>query len=428
MILCSTNDPRNRATFREAVDRGIAEDGGLYVPVSLMPFTPGELAAWKGMSLQETAFAVSRRFLGDEISPAPLRRIVEESMTFPIPLRRLDEDTSVLELFHGPTLAFKDVGARFMARTVAYFHRGDDREVDVLVATSGDTGSAVAQGFHGVKGVRVVLLYPSGKVSKIQEQQMTTIGGNVTALEVQGTFDDCQRLVKQALTDGEVKKHRRLSSANSINIARLMPQMFYYFHAGLQVGVSPVFSVPSGNLGNLTAGVLAHAMGLPVRKFIAACNVNDVLPEYLRHGSFRPRPSVQTIANAMDVGNPSNFARLMAIYGRSREKMAAEIGGFSCTDGQTRETIRAVYRKLGYVLDPHGAIAYRAWKHEQGMRGQGIVIATAHPAKFAEVYDDGMAAGITIPPRLQACLGRQKQSVRISSQFDDFKSFLIHHT
>jgi threonine synthase len=432
MTLYSTNDSRHTVSFAQALDRGIARDGGLYMPSAFSAFTPGEIAGMRGKPLQEIAFEVSRRFLEDEIAPYALRTIIGQSLTFPIPLRRLDERTQVLELFHGPTLAFKDVGARFMARMMAYLHRNEDREVTILVATSGDTGSAVAHGFHDVAGTRVVLLYPSAMVSTIQEQQMTTLGGNVTALEIGGTFDDCQRLVKQAFADPEILAGRALSSANSINIARLMPQMFYYFHAWAQLGVGtrpPVFSVPCGNLGNLTAGLFGHAMGLPARRFLAATNANNVLPEYLQTGEFRPRPSVRTISNAMDVGTPGNFVRMLALVRRSRTTMREIVRGASYSDDQTRETIREVYGSHGYLLDPHAAVAARAWRDEVdrgGEKGTGIILATAHPAKFADVYDDDLARRIVMPGTLKACMDLPKRSEKLSSRFDEFKSYLLH--
>lgn len=427
MILCSTNNPALRLTFAEAVEKGMSDEGGLFMPVQMTPFRKDEVNRMGGESLQQVAFEVLHRILQDEIPELPLRQIIDESLTFPIPLRKLDDSTRILELFHGPTLAFKDVGARFMARMLAYLHRRDAREVTVLVATSGDTGSAVALGFAGISGTRVVLLYPSGRVSRIQEQQMTTVGGNVVALEIDGTFDDCQGLVKQAFGDREVLARRTLSTANSINCARLFPQVSYYFYAISQLSRDdevPVFSVPSGNLGNLTAGLLARELGLPVKSFIAACNANDVLPEYLRTGVFRPRPSVQTIANAMDVGNPSNFARLTSLFGARTDWMTSVITGVSCADNEIRTTIREVFRKHGYVLDPHAAVAYHAW--DQRRKGLGVVLATAHPAKFADVYDSEIGAAVDVPERLRACMSLPKQSTRLSSRYADFQSFLIH--
>jgi threonine synthase len=430
MILRSTNDARRTFTFAEAVDCAMPDDRGLFLPASFPLFTSGEISAMRAMNFQEVALSVGEKVLREDLPQSALVNIIHEAFTFPVPLRPLDNHTVVLELFHGPTLAFKDVGARFMARVVAYLHRNDDREITVLVATSGDTGSAVAHGFHGVSGTKVVLLYPSGMVSKIQEQQMTTLGGNVTALEVQGTFDDCQRLVKEALADPDLRRKRSFSSANSINIARLLPQSFYYFAAYAGVGTdgeSPAVSVPSGNLGNLTAGLFAWKMGLPVRRFIAATNVNDSLPRYLATGKFAPKPTIPTISNAMDVGNPSNFARVRVLFDDDCEAAGRVLHGVSCTDGETKQTIRSVFDRYGYVLDPHGAVACGAWesysrrKHEEGL---GIVLATAHPAKFIDIYDAREREAIVIPDTLKRCLSLPKHSTRVSSRYDDLKSIL----
>ena len=430
MKIVSTNRSGRVYSFAQAVQCGMPDDHGLFVPASFPEFSTGEIDAMGGMSLQEIALGVGGRLFGDEIPPPALRAIVQEAINFPVPLRPLDERTFILELFHGPTLAFKDVGARFMARLVAYLYRNEAREITILVATSGDTGSAVAHGFHGVQGTRVVLLYPSGKVSKIQEQQMTTLGGNVTALEVSGTFDDCQRLVKEALADGDLRSRKSFSSANSINIARLLPQSFYYFAAVAGVGRKggkPVVSVPSGNLGNLTAGLYAWKMGLPVRRFLAATNVNDSLPRYLATGKFTPKPSVATISNAMDVGNPSNFARLRALFNNDRSAAAQIIYGASSSDDETRQTIRDLFDRFGYVFDPHGAVACRALQYYRNTiedAGGGIVLATAHPAKFIDIYDDRERKAIEMPEELIKCLEMPKHSTAISSRYDDLKSIL----
>lgn len=430
MNLLSTRGSGNVVTFTEAVDRGMAVDGGLFMPARAPALPPSFFRQLPTMPFKEIAFQVAREFLAREISDKALRTIIDGSATFPAPVHRLDDTCSILELFHGPTLAFKDFGARFMARTMEYIHRNDRRKITILVATSGDTGSAVAQGFAGATGLNVVILYPSGRVSPMQEMQLTTVGGNIQALEVDGSFDDCQRLVKQAFADRDLARTVKLSSANSINIARLLPQMFYYFGAVAQAGTeSPplVFAVPSGNFGNLTAGLLAWKMGLPVARFIAATNVNDVVPEYLRTGEFHPRASVATISNAMDVGNPSNFERMQSLFGHDLDAMRKMIGGYSFADGETREAIRSVHERFGYVMDPHGAVGYLAAreylkKHDVRI----IVLATAHPAKFLEVYEPALRRDIEIPERLKECLRGTKRSVALAPSFEDLKSYLTH--
>jgi threonine synthase len=427
---------RNRSEsidFARAVRAGLAGDGGLLMPDELPRLPAHAVGALRGMEPAAIALQIARALFADDVDDAALERIVTQTVDFPIPLVRADDGTYVLELFHGPTLAFKDVGARFLARMLAHLSRGEETPLTVLVATSGDTGGAVAQGFHGVDGVDVVVLYPSGQVSPIQESQFATLGGNVAALEVHGTFDDCQSLVKRALTDGEILSVRALTSANSINVARLLPQTFYYFMAvgALPRDVSdPVYSVPCGNLGNLTAGVMAGAMGLPASLFLAAANANDVLPEYLRTGQMRARPSVRTISNAMDVGDPSNFERLASLFDGDLRSMRRLIRGSSWTDDATRETIRLVHDRCGYVLDPHAAVAYRAWQEyvrgTAGMPGRrpGIVLATAHPAKFLESYDDRVRASVTIPDRLSARMGQPKRSLPMPARYEDFKDYL----
>ena len=426
----SLRDRTTSVSFADAVRGGLASDGGLIMPDELPGLPAGSIASLKGMDPVKIAQLAGRALLAGEIEEDALDRIIAETLDFPIPLVQVEDRTFVLELFHGPTLAFKDVGARFLARTLAHLSRGEDAPLTVLVATSGDTGGAVAQGFHRVDGVEVVVLYPSGMVSPIQESQFSTLGENVAALEIGGTFDDCQALVKRALADREIASRRALTSANSINVARLLPQTFYYFIACGALGGErgePVFSVPAGNLGNLTAGVMARAMGLPVRRFIAASNANDVLPEYLRTGILRTRPSVRTLSNAMDVGDPSNVDRLQALFGRDVGAMRAAVHGSAWTDGETMEAIRDVHARLGYVLDPHTAVAYRAWKTYMGVAengGPGIVLATAHPAKFLEAYDDDIRAAISVPERLAVRMGRKKLSISMTSGFDEFKSFL----
>ena len=431
MKLYSVTNPAITASFRDGVNRGIPADGGLFLPVNIPTLPQGFLHDLRSYSFQETSYQLATLLLDGEIPASDLWQIVTEAMTFPVPLRFLDDSTSVLELFHGPTLAFKDVGARFMARTLAYLHRHDSRELTILVATSGDTGSAVASGFLKVNGMHVILLYPSGRVSTIQEMQLTTLGENVSALEIDGTFDDCQRLVKQAFADPELSSRKTLTSANSINIARLLPQAFYYFHAFAQLGnvTQPVvFSVPSGNLGNLTAGLIAARMGLPVHRFIAATNANKVVPHYLETGEFLPAPSVATISNAMDVGNPSNFARIGALYDGRVDAIRQTLYSTSCNDAETKQEIIETHKRVGYIFDPHGAVASLALRRYRALtpeRVDGIVLATAHPAKFLDVYDDALKQAIQVPERLRACMQGTKRSVRLSSNFQDLKSYIL---
>jgi len=431
MNLHSITNPGVSVSFTEAVVCGIAKDGGLFMPDVIPVLSPAFLQSLHSLSFQEIACHVAGSLLDGEIPADELRRIIEESMTFPVRTEPLDEGTSVLELFHGPTLAFKDFGARFMARMLAYVHRNDTKELTILVATSGDTGSAVAHGFHNVPGMRVVLLYPSGRVSTIQEQQLTTVGGNVTALEIAGTFDDCQRLVKQAFADSSLRAHVQLTSANSINIARLLPQTFYYFDACARLTTTAlplVFSVPSGNLGNLTAGLMAWKMGLPVRRFIAATNTNDVVPRFLASGVYTPAPAVATLSNAMDVGDPSNMSRVLHLFAGDLSALRSVLSSASFSDDQTRGAIKDVYRHCGRILDPHGAVAYLALKHHDTPRGEkfyGVILETAHPAKFLDVYDDMIRNAILMPERLRSAINGRKQVLRLSSRFEELKTVLL---
>ena len=431
MILHSVTNQAVTASFAEAVDRGIADDGGLFLPVMLPPVPRDFFESARTLSFQEIAYRLSVLLLHEEIPEGALLRIVSQSMTFPVPLHGLDDTTFVLELFHGPTLAFKDFGARFMARILAYLHRNDSRELTILVATSGDTGSAVASGFLNVDGMKVILLYPSGRVSAIQEMQLTTFGGNVTALEVDGAFDDCQALVKQAFADRELRSRKQLTSANSINIARLLPQAFYYFNAFARISsrkLPVVFSVPSGNLGNLTAGLIAGQMGLPVHRFIAATNANQVIPRFLETGEFIPAPSIPTISNAMDVGNPSNFARINALFGGSVEAIRRVLFSASFTDDETRREIEETYGTNGYILDPHGAVASLALRRYRAGSSEpvnGILLETAHPAKFLDVYSGSLRKRIHVPERLRASMQGTKHSIRVSSVYSDLKSYLL---
>lgn len=430
MQLYSTNDPSLRVSFKEALFKGLPDDNGLYMPLEIARLPDDFIRALKRLSFQEIAFEVAANLLGDAIPKNDLQDIVERSITFPAPVVPLDQHTFFLELFHGPSLAFKDFGARFMAQTMSFFNRGEDKDLVILVATSGDTGGAVAAGFHNTPGIRVVILYPSGKVSPLQEKQLTTPGGNVVALEVEGTFDDCQALVKEAFPDKDLKSSMRLSSANSINIARLIPQSFYYFEAWKQLPDRHgpvVFSVPSGNFGNLSAGIMAKKMGLPVHRFIAATNENRVVPDYLESGIYRPRPSVRTLSNAMDVGVPSNFARMLDMYRSTWNIMKSDIAGYSFSDEQTRAAMRDVDGRYHYVMDPHGAVGYLAFgKYQMEVAGAtGIILETAHPAKFLEDVERILGHSIAIPARLSSLRDKAKQAVKMPADFPAFKEWLL---
>lgn len=441
MMYYSTNGRAPQATLREAVERGLAPDRGLYMPDHIQQLPASFFDRIDQLTFQEMSFEVARAFFGGDVDDASLKRIVTDTLAFETPLRRVAEGIYSLELFHGPTLAFKDVGARFMARLLQYFIHKDREgrpmaggEVNVLVATSGDTGSAVANGFLGVDGIHVYVLYPKGKVSRIQESQFTTLGRNITALEVDGVFDDCQALVKNAFMDGELNAHMTLTSANSINVARFLPQAFYYFNAYAQLKrvaavADPsnlVVCVPSGNFGNITAGLFAKRMGLPVKRFVAANNANDIFYNYLQTGKYCPQPSKQTLANAMDVGDPSNFARILDLYANQWADIKADISGATYTDDRIREAMRQCYEATGYVLDPHGACGWRALKELLQPSEVGVFLETAHPAKFKEKVDDILGTDIAIPERLQAFMRGKKQSVEMANDFDAFKSFLMN--
>jgi threonine synthase len=418
-------------SLHEAVLHGSAPDGGLFMPVEIPHVSNAFLENLPGLPFVEIAREVGGLFCGDEVPPQVLAKIVTDAFDFPVPLVELDEHLHILELFHGPTLAFKDFGARFMARLMGYFVRETGKELTVIVATSGDTGSAVAQAFLGVAGIRVVILYPAGRVSAAQEKQLTTLGQNITALELAGSFDDCQRLAKQALVDPAIAQKITLTSANSINIARLIPQSFYYFAAVAQLRPSnspPVFSVPSGNFGNLTAGLLAKRIGLPVEQFVAATNANDVVPEFLRSGTLVPRASRHTISNAMDVGNPSNFARIVDLYGNDLQAIRRDIWGCSFSDEETLRVMHDVEHRHGYVLDPHTAVGVLGWQNfaKQNQRAAcGIVLATAHPAKFAETVARAVGVRPEMPERLAAFLDRPKKSIPFPNQFSALQEFLL---
>src|SRR5579864_7942056 len=421
----------SEVSLRDAVLRGSAPDGGLYMPAEMPPLPADFLERLRSLSFQELACEVGALFLGDDVPPEALAGIVNCALDFPVPLVTLSERLHVLELFHGPTLAFKDFGARFMARLMGYFVAESGKQLTVIVATSGDTGSAVAQAFLGVSGIRVVILYPTGRVSDAQEKQLTTLGQNITALEVSGSFDDCQRLAKQALVDPVVAEKITVTSANSINIARLIPQSFYYSAAVAQLGPSdglPVFSVPSGNFGNLTGGLLAKRIGLDVGQFIAATNANDVVPEFLRSGKLIPRASRHTISNAMDVGNPSNFARIVDLYGNDLQAIRHDVWGCSFSDEETLRVMHDVEQRHGYVLDPHTAVGVLGWQKfakENQRASRGIVLATAHPAKFAETVARATGLRPEMPARLAAFLDRPKKSISFPNRFSELQEFLL---
>jgi threonine synthase len=431
MLYYSTNKTAPLAALRKAVTQGLAEDRGLYMPEKINRLPADFFKRFHQLNFQDIACNVADAFFGEDIETEALRRIVKETLSFPCPVVEVEPNIYSLELFHGPTLAFKDVGARFMARLLQHFRKGSDT-VNVLVATSGDTGSAVANGFLGVEGIQVYVLYPKGKVSPIQECQFTTLGRNITAIEVDGVFDDCQRLVKQAFMDQDLRQQLTLTSANSINVARFLPQAFYYFNAVAQVNArfAPdfpeiVISVPSGNFGNLTAALFGQQMGLPVKRFIAANNANDIVFNYLKTGLYQPKESVQTIANAMDVGDPSNFARIADLYG-SWDEVKRHISGATYSDDEIRATMRRCYEQTGYVLDPHGACGYQALKDGLQPGEVGVFCETAHPAKFKTVVEEAIGHEVPIPDRLAAFMQGQKQSVPLRNDYGDFRSLLLN--
>ena len=427
----STNYQASDATLQEAVVKGLASDKGLFMPYEIKALSQSFYDQIENLSFQEIAYQVADAFFGEDIPAETLKQIVYDTLNFDAPVVKVRENIYSLELFHGPTLAFKDVGGRFMARLLGYFIKQEgQKQVNVLVATSGDTGSAVANGFLGVEGIHVYVLYPKGKVSDIQEKQFTTLGQNITALEVDGTFDDCQALVKNAFMDAELNAHMKLTSANSINVARFLPQAFYYFYAYAQLKKAGkannlVICVPSGNFGNITAGLFGKRMGLPVKRFIAANNRNDIFYQYLQTAKYNPCPSVATIANAMDVGDPSNFARILALYENSHQAICAEISGATYTDEQIRETIKKIYQGTGYLLDPHGACGYRAL--EEGLLEDevGIFLETAHPAKFLDTVEGIIDDKVEIPTKLQEFMKGTKQSIEMSKDFESFKAYLL---
>jgi len=427
----STGGKAALTSLRGAVLRGLAPDGGLYMPAEIARRSPQELEEFRALPFTEVCFRVVKPFATPDVPEDLLWQIVSEAMNFPVQLVSLSPGLHILELFHGPTLAFKDFGARFMARLMGYFVRGEDRQLTVLVATSGDTGSAVAHGFWGLPGIRVVILYPSKRISLAQEKQFTTLGENITALEVGGTFDDCQRLVKQAFADEPLNKKAFLTSANSINIGRLLPQMFYHVAAYRQLPVAStplVVAVPSGNFGNLTAGLFAKRIGLPVAKFVAATNANDVVPQYLLSGNYEPRAATATYSNAMDVGNPNNFPRLLDLCRGRLEYVRREIWGHGASDQDTLAEMKTVWEKYRYIADPHtavGILGWEAYKKEHAEPAQGLVLATAHAAKFGEIVEKAIGIAPPLPDRLANCLKRPKLSVPMTSRYEDFREFLL---
>ena len=436
----STNRKSSLEDFRKVLMSGLAPDGGLFMPEKFPNLGRNFFRNIKAKSLGEIAFEVCKRYAAD-IPEKHFKKIINQTFNFEVPLRKLDNDLYILELWHGPTLAFKDFGARFMARLMSYYLRRDQNTLNIVVATSGDTGSAVAQGFYGLSNIKVFVLYPSKRVTPLQEKQMATLGKNIIALEVRGSFDDCQKLAKQILADQELKKKINLSSANSINFGRLLPQSFYYFYGYAQLlnklkvrskRLGVVYCVPSGNFGNLTAGLMAGCMGLPVKQFIAATNINDAVPEYLKTGKFVSRVSRETISNAMDVGNPSNFARILDMFHEDVKQIRSKILGISVSDKQTRETIKNVYRQTGYLLDPHTAVGVAAAKKFQsnpsiasGSKQPLVVLSTAHPAKFKEVIEPVIKKKITLPGRLKKVLDKRKKSILVDNSFEAVKNIII---
>ncbi|RJE70683.1 threonine synthase [Reichenbachiella sp. MSK19-1] len=424
----STNRQVPEVSYEDAIFNGLPDDNGLYMPDHIPTLSAEFFENIGDMKLHDIAYEVASQFIGEEIPEADLRRIVEETLSFELPVVEVEDKVYSLELYHGPTCAFKDVGARFLARCLSYFSAKSDKKSTILVATSGDTGAAVGSGFFGVENIDVIILYPKGKISKIQEQQLTTFGQNIQALEVRGTFDDCQKMVKDAFLNKELKEKYNLTSANSINMARLIPQSFYYFwtYALLKDQGDLVVSVPSGNFGNLTAGLLAQKMGLPVKQFVASTNVNDIVPSYLTTGEFTPRPSTSTISNAMDVGNPSNFYRMKEVFGSSWEAMKEGVKGYAYDDKQTAETVKQVYQATDYLLDPHGAVGYLGLKeYMKDHKGSvGVFLETAHPAKFGDVVEPIIQQPVEMPERLAEFAKRTKVATEIDATQEELIKIL----
>jgi len=423
----SLNNKKHSVSFQEAVIQGLAPDRGLYFPESLTKLPNAFFENIENFSNEEIAFEVIQQFLGDEIPEAELKQIISETLCFDFPCVSVENNVYSLELYHGPTMAFKDVGARFMSRCLGYFNRNDDKKVTVLVATSGDTGGAVASGFLGVKGVEVVILYPSGKVSDIQERQLTTLGQNITALEVDGVFDDCQDMVKKAFLDASLQ-HKNLTSANSINIARWLPQMFYFFFAYKQLkkhNKPLIVSCPSGNFGNICAGILAKRLGLPISHFVAATNANDTVPQFMQNGKYEPKPSVATISNAMDVGNPSNFVRIQEMYHNDLNEFNKDFSSYTYNDEETKFAMKNIYTNSGYIAEPHGAIGYIGLKREiqNHFSSIGVFLETAHPIKFLDIVEPVLNVKLPIPMQIESVLGKEKVSVKVKT-YEDLKTYL----
>lgn len=430
MKFYSLNNRNNQASFREAVIAGIAPDKGLYFPEKIEPLSANFFQNIERLSNHQIAFQAIHQFVADDIPDDALEEIIANTLDFDFPVVDIEEDVATLELFHGPTMAFKDVGARFMANCLGYFSKGEKQEVTVLVATSGDTGGAVANGFLGVDGVQVLILYPSGKVSEIQEKQLTTLGQNIEAMEVDGVFDDCQRMVKTAFLDSEITDHKKLTSANSINVARWLPQLFYFLFAYKQAksqGKDIVFSVPSGNFGNICAGMVAQKLGMPVKHFVASTNVNDVVPKFMENGVYEPMASIATISNAMDVGDPSNFIRIRHLYKDDLGTLQEHLSSYSFTDDSTKATMKEIYSKTGYIMDPHGAVGYLGLKEYQKSHPDtyGIFLETAHPVKFLDVVEETLGLTPEIPPQIQKVMNKEKKSISIAT-YDELKQFLLH--
>jgi len=431
MKFYSLNNQHIGASFKEAVIAGIAPDKGLYFPEKITPLNTDFFETIEKLSNYEIAFKAIHQFVSDDIPDEVLKEIIANTLDFEFPVVDIEKNVASLELFHGPTMAFKDVGARFMANCLGYFSQGQKQDVTVLVATSGDTGGAVANGFLGVDGVKVVILYPSGKVSEIQEKQLTTLGRNIEAMEVDGVFDDCQRMVKTAFLDTEITYHKKLTSANSINVARWLPQLFYFLFAYKQAkskGKNIVFSVPSGNFGNICAGMVAQKLGMPVKHFVASTNVNDVVPKYMKKGVYEPMPSVATISNAMDVGDPSNFVRIRQLYQNNLETLQNNLSSYSFSDTATKQIMQEVYAKTGYLMDPHGAVGYLGLKEYQKSHPDtfGIFLETAHPVKFLDVVEATLGIGPAIPAQIQKVMDKVKKSHRIAN-YEELKQHLLQH-
>lgn len=430
MKLYSTNNKKNLVDLKEAVMDSLPADKGLYMPVDIPRLPDSFFQNIENLSFQELSNIVAQNLIGDYIPSGILKNMVEDAINFPAPVVMIEDNIGTLELFHGPSLAFKDFGARFMSRLMAHFNKSEDRPLTILVATSGDTGGAVAAGFFDTPGIAVVILYPKGKVSDLQEKQLTTLGKNITACEIDGTFDDCQAMVKQAFLDDDLKADYHLSSANSINIARLIPQSFYYFEAYKQMvdyGKEVIFSIPSGNFGNLTAGLMAKRMGLPIKKFIAATNINKVVPDYLASGNYVPKPSIATISNAMDVGSPSNFSRMMDLYGADLNEIRKDVIGMYYTDNQTRAAMKEVFSNRGYICDPHGAIGYLALKDylKEDKKAIGVFLETAHPGKFLPTVESTLQTKIPLPESLLSLIDKTKEAHALDNMYDSFKSWLL---